>query len=157
MTLPDAWINQPRKNDAPQLSRNNNFMKAIEYVLPDGSSNKQAILKEWHPVARNDWWWWNNDDECNEHNENESVIPENFENNGNDAGLKHTHTCKAPQYKPFMHTQYRTIDTINSISISYLSPPMYTCFCSLLCITSTVVLTAATSGICVLYPLSFRG
>ncbi len=51
------WINQPQMTGAPQLSYNNNFARAIINILPNGLSNKQAILKEWLPIAKNESSW----------------------------------------------------------------------------------------------------
>ena len=54
-----AWIHGKRKNGAPQLTCNNSFAKVIEKILPPDKplSNKQAPLKEWLPLAKNESNW----------------------------------------------------------------------------------------------------
>ncbi len=54
-----AWINKPQKNGALQLTCNNNFAKVISGILPSDQalSNKNAPLKEWLPIAKNEKSW----------------------------------------------------------------------------------------------------
>ena len=54
-----AWIHGKRKNGAPQLTCNNNFAKVIEKILPPDKPllNKQGLLKEWLPLAKNESRW----------------------------------------------------------------------------------------------------
>jgi hypothetical protein len=54
-----AWINKPRIEGAPQLTCNNNFVRAINNILPSDHtlSNGNAPLKEWLPLAKNEKNW----------------------------------------------------------------------------------------------------
>ena len=54
-----AWITGKRKNGAPQLTCNNNFVNSIKKILPPGKilSNKQALLREWIPLAKDENNW----------------------------------------------------------------------------------------------------
>ena len=54
-----AWINQKRKIGAPQLTCNNNFATSIQKILPPQKklSNKQAHLREWIPLAKDESTW----------------------------------------------------------------------------------------------------
>ena len=54
-----AWINKKRKNGAPQLTCNNNFASTIQKILPTEMklSNKQAHLREWYPLAKDQATW----------------------------------------------------------------------------------------------------
>ncbi len=54
-----AWINKPMKEGAPQLTCNNNFVKAINSILPCDRtlSNNSALLKEWMPIAKDKKNW----------------------------------------------------------------------------------------------------
>ena len=54
-----AWINTKKKNEAPQLTCNNNFAKTIELLLQKTQplSSKQAPLKEWLPIAKDESNW----------------------------------------------------------------------------------------------------
>ena len=51
-----AWITGKRKNGAPQLTCNNNFVNSIQKILPPEKilSNKQALLREWIPLAKDE-------------------------------------------------------------------------------------------------------
>jgi hypothetical protein len=50
-----AWINKPRKNGAPQYTCNDNFVKAINDILPCNLNlSRNAPLKEWLPLAKNE-------------------------------------------------------------------------------------------------------
>lgn len=53
-----GWINKPRKNGAPQHTCNNNFVKAINDILPCNINlSSNAPLKEWLPLAKNKKSW----------------------------------------------------------------------------------------------------
>ena len=54
-----AWINKKRKNGAPQLTCNNNFTSTIQRILPTKKklSSKQAHLREWYPLAKDQATW----------------------------------------------------------------------------------------------------
>jgi hypothetical protein len=53
-----AWINGSRKNGAPQLSCNNNFADAIHKILPPETlSNRNAPLREWIALAKEESIW----------------------------------------------------------------------------------------------------
>ena len=55
-----AWINGKRKNGAPQLTCNNNyFVNSIQKIIPPEKilSNKQALLREWIPLAKDESNW----------------------------------------------------------------------------------------------------
>ena len=54
-----AWITGKRKNGAPQLTCNNNFANSIQKILPPEKtlSNKQALLREWTPLAKDEGNW----------------------------------------------------------------------------------------------------
>jgi hypothetical protein len=54
-----AWINKKRKNGAPQLTCNNNFVSTIQKILPIEKklSSKQALLREWYPLAKDQNSW----------------------------------------------------------------------------------------------------
>jgi hypothetical protein len=50
-----AWMGEPRKKGGPQLSCNNNFMRAILTIILNTQSEKQGLLfKEWIPLACNE-------------------------------------------------------------------------------------------------------
>ena len=53
----EAWITGKRKNGAPQLTCNNNFANSIKKILPKLLSNKQALLREWIPLAKDQTNW----------------------------------------------------------------------------------------------------
>ncbi len=113
-------MHQPRKIGGPQLSCNNNFMRAISAILPEAQSEKQGLLfKEWIPLA---------------------LVKPDYAENTNSAGNQHvenneekkrTHPMQCHCYTlpllqpsiclpPCTHgphtTQPRTLDTINHIS-----------------------------------------
>jgi hypothetical protein len=53
-----AWKNKPRKSGAPQLTCNNNFVKAINDIFPhDLILSSNAPFKEWLPIAKNEKNW----------------------------------------------------------------------------------------------------
>ena len=54
-----AWIVGKRKSGAPQLTCNNNFANSIKKILPTNkvTLNKQAILREWMPLAKDQSSW----------------------------------------------------------------------------------------------------
>ena len=54
-----AWIYGKRKNGRPQLTCNNNCAKVIDAILPADKTltNKQALLKEWLPLATDESSW----------------------------------------------------------------------------------------------------
>jgi hypothetical protein len=53
-----AWIKMPRKTGGPQLTCNNNFLKAINAILPEETlSSKQGLFKEWIPLAKEEAVW----------------------------------------------------------------------------------------------------
>jgi hypothetical protein len=54
-----AWINKRKKNGAPQLTCNSNFTKTIELLLRECQplSSRQASLKEWLPIAKDESLW----------------------------------------------------------------------------------------------------
>ena len=54
-----AWITGKRKNGAPRLTCNNNFANSIQKILPPEKtlSNKQALLREWTPLAKDEGNW----------------------------------------------------------------------------------------------------
>jgi hypothetical protein len=54
-----AWINKRKKNGAPQLTCNNNYAKTIELLLSECQplSSRQAPLKEWLPIAKDESLW----------------------------------------------------------------------------------------------------
>ena len=54
-----AWITGKRKNGAPQLTCNNNFANSIKKILPPEKtlSNKQALLREWTPLTKDEGNW----------------------------------------------------------------------------------------------------
>jgi len=54
-----AWICGKRKNGHPQLTCNNNYARVIEAILPADKTltNKQALLKEWLPLATDESSW----------------------------------------------------------------------------------------------------
>ncbi len=54
-----GWINKPRKEGVPQLTCNNNFVKAISSILPcdRALSSSSALLKEWLPMAKDEKSW----------------------------------------------------------------------------------------------------
>jgi hypothetical protein len=54
-----AWITGKRKTGAPQLTCNNNFANSIQKILPPEKilSNKQALLREWIPLAKDENNW----------------------------------------------------------------------------------------------------
>ncbi len=54
-----TWENAKRKNGAPQLTCNNNFASKIELMLKKSNSlsSKQAPLKEWIPLAKDETKW----------------------------------------------------------------------------------------------------
>jgi hypothetical protein len=54
-----AWVNASRKNGAPQLTCNNNFAVTIDLLLKKSKplSSKQAPLKEWIPLAKDEANW----------------------------------------------------------------------------------------------------
>ena len=54
-----AWINGKRKSGAPQLTCNNNFADSIQKILTAEKilSNKQALLREWTPLAKDENNW----------------------------------------------------------------------------------------------------
>ena len=54
-----AWIVGKRKSGVPQLTCNNNFANSIKKILPTNkvTLNKQAILREWMPLAKDQSSW----------------------------------------------------------------------------------------------------
>ena len=54
-----AWIIGKRKNGAPQFTCNNNFGNSIQKILSFGKAliNKQALLREWMPLVKDQASW----------------------------------------------------------------------------------------------------
>ena len=54
-----AWIIGKRKSGAPQFTCNNNFADSIQKILPLEKAllNKQALLREWIPLAKDEPIW----------------------------------------------------------------------------------------------------
>jgi hypothetical protein len=54
-----AWITGKRKSGAPQFTCNNNFATSIQKILPleRAPINKQALLREWIPLAKDEPIW----------------------------------------------------------------------------------------------------
>jgi hypothetical protein len=55
----EALINAKRKSGGPQLTCNNNFANTIQKILPPEKSlsSKQAPLREWIKLAKDETYW----------------------------------------------------------------------------------------------------
>ena len=51
----DSLDSRKKKGGAPQLTCNNNFVNSIQKILP--SMNKQGLLREWIPIAKDETNW----------------------------------------------------------------------------------------------------
>ena len=119
-----AWIHGKRKNGAPQLTCNNSFAKVIEKKIPADKPllNKQAPLKEWLPLAKNESNWLEYIDayfkSCRNIDYDELNNPNSRDetDNGGEMSLS-----PLPSLSPVKHMR-RTLDTINCISklLTYL-------------------------------------
>jgi len=53
----NAWILASRKSGMPQKTLRHSFKTTIKIALPDVIISKDAPLKEWAPIARNEDKW----------------------------------------------------------------------------------------------------
>ena len=81
-----AWIIGKRKSRAPQFTCNNNFANSIKKVLPieKATINKQALFREWMPLAKDQASWMRYIENYFESCQNIHYQVENDTENGNE-------------------------------------------------------------------------
>ncbi len=115
-------MHQPRKIGGPQLSYNNNFMRAISAIIPKAQSEKQGLLfKEWIPLALIEPEWLNLINAYFESCKTTDKDKEDAENaeNSNSAGNQHMENNGGEKRTHPMHTHVPTLVLVLLVLIAH--------------------------------------